>query len=1506
MVTALVAGEVNRMDGLADVVVGIAGLDGPQALVFEWPKGALRGEPEIISLPAEATALALGQLDLEYPIDLAVAAGNKLLIVHGRDRRLSSSPARRAEVPPATVEQRSFPFTIASIVVGDFTGSPWREIALLAEDGTVHLLEAGDRKVKALGEPSQSSPPGPRIGDWRLEAVFTMPQVRGLNARAAAPRLVKARVSSLPHDDLLVINGPSHQLHILIGGSVLDHQTGTSRSPVTLDALGEPVAVLPMRLNADALSDLVILQGGISNRPTVVETQAAQTYTVNKTGRSGDGNESDGICDTGHIHNEGPDGHTHTLTGICTFPAAIQQANANPGADEINFSIQGTIPVIRRANQTLEVTEAVTIIGCPTHCVELSGIDAVNGFESSGGGLIITGGDTTIRSLVINSFPGAGIGISGGDGNRIEDNYIGIDMAGAQAQPNGAGLSIQNSSTNVVSGNVISGNSQRGVTIGLGGFKTVTKENEVRNNLIGTDASGKNPLGNGYEGVFVFGSEFNVTSDNVIRNNVISDNARDQFQFIDGGVLISPADGTLIQGNKIGTDIDGKEPLGNGRRGVHVEGAPGTTIGGTQESFRNIISNNDGSGVLLFGFGAFVGGVRQPADYKVQGNFIGTDGTGTEPLGNGSADVEFIPGREHAGVEILTSKGNIIGGTTGTTLGGPCTGACNLISANLYGILIHDTPQPDLFGTGNEVLGNFIGTDHTGTVIDRDGAIGTQLGNEIHGIKIVGARGTTIGVTGDEGRNVISGNFEFGVAMLPIRFEDVPTHFPTGKIQGNLIGTDTSGEQPLGNGGGIHIEAHGIDIQENVVSASNTAFFLFASGNGVEILGNDNDLYRNRIGTDVNGTKDLGNEHHGVLIRGDRNCIGTLREFASGKCQTTELLDQPAQANVISGNGLNGVFIKEGTENIVLFNTIGTDLNHTKTIPNRDLGVLVNGSGKNDILQNTIAGNMKRGVHVEASTGNIIRQNSVGTDGTRKDLGNVLNGVAINDSEETLIGGPPAPGSAFKPNNVISGNGESGIEISGGEENVVLTNFIGLNQDGKSAIPNEGNGVLLKNTRSTLVKDNFISGNDSAGVRIIGGRSNILRGNSIGIEVPDIPQADVAKSVANDGPGVVIEQSVFNQIGVPTAAGENEGGNVISGNGGPGIVLGAELGADSNTVVNNLIGVDRTMKGPVLGPFSAFGEEGVVVNGNFNVIGGEPLQSSGQGIGNVISGNTGPGVLIQGGDSNKVIGNMIGTNLEGTSIEPGLGNKDTGAKVVGGRKTQILNNVIGGNRFSGVLLAGDTVQNTVENNTIGVTRDSNGECPFAGGETSIANGLDGVHVLGSAFDNTIRSNCIWLNGRDGVRVEGPDAIKNLISKNSIHANQGQGIKNLDGGNEELPPPQGELIGGSLVGTVCGDCTVEVFSDPDGQGKRFLTSTVANTNGNFTVPGVSVISPEDIITCTATDFKPTEICNNTSEFGCGTEVSPLPEGLEATKRDTDVDGGELLPGDLVEYSVQIIN
>ena len=127
----------------------------------------------------------------------------------------------------------------------------------------------------------------------------------------------------------------------------------------------------------------------------------------------------------------------------------------------------------------------------------------------------------------------------------------------------------------------------------------------------------------------------------------------------EGGIWIIDAGttGVVVEHNFIGTDVTGTKPLGNTYSGVGIAGgAANTTIGGTTAGAGNVISANREDGIWITGAGT--------TGVAVQHNFIGTDVTGTKPLGN-----------TYDGVEID-------GGAANTTIGGTTADAGNVISAN--------------------------------------------------------------------------------------------------------------------------------------------------------------------------------------------------------------------------------------------------------------------------------------------------------------------------------------------------------------------------------------------------------------------------------------------------------------------------------------------------------------------------------------------------------------------------------------------------------------------------------------------------------------------------------------------------------------------------------------------------------------------------------------------------------------------------------------------------------
>jgi VCBS repeat protein len=508
--TAMVVGEINRTDGLDDVVVASSGAAGPKVLVFEGPQGALRADPETFELPAEANSMALGQLDDSYAMDLAIAAARELTVIHGRDRKLSLDRERQAEIKPARISRRSLGFAIRSMALGDFVGDQTTDVALLSDDGTLSVLS------------NSASRNGTQIASRRIRDWKSKPMARDLGGDTT--RLICTRTSSRSSDNLAVLHSGIRYLDIIgtdTNAAANPASIGRAHS-TTLDAEDQTLAMLPMRLNGDALNDLVILNRRIAS-VSVIITAVAQTFTMTNTNDSGPG----------------------------SLRQAILDANANPGADAITFNVPGAgVPTIRPLpiapfGALPMINGTVTIDGTTQSAgrVEIDG--SLAGSGSLQEGLAVRAQSCTIRGLVINRFPGSGIGVRAGGNSIIEGNLVGTDVSGATRMRNfGVGVLIgadAGSSNNLVGGtvaaarNVISGNRNDGIQITDRG----STGNQVRGNYIGTDATGSQDLGDGdpnSEGNGVDASNFaannSIGGTTAGARNIISGN-------LDGAIVLS-------------------------------------------------------------------------------------------------------------------------------------------------------------------------------------------------------------------------------------------------------------------------------------------------------------------------------------------------------------------------------------------------------------------------------------------------------------------------------------------------------------------------------------------------------------------------------------------------------------------------------------------------------------------------------------------------------------------------------------------------------------------------------------------------------------------------------------------------------------------------------------------------------------------------------------------------------------------------------------------------------
>ena len=525
--------------------------------------------------------------------------------------------------------------------------------------------------------------------------------------------------------------------------------------------------------------------------------------------------------------------------------------------------------------------------------------------------------------------------------------------------------------------------------------------NSILGNFIGTAPSGSVARGNGLEGVWLSGSTGNLIGGTGTNGNVIAANG-------DAGVYLLNSGNNTIQGNFIGINPAGTVALGNANNGIYLINSPGNLVGGTTPGARNVVSGNGGSGLYLHG-SATTGNL-------VQGNYVGTDATGTLVIPNAGD-----------GVTAQGAGGNMIGGTN--------AGAGNLLSGNSQGGV-------GLKGTGadnNQVQGNFIGTDASG---------GRDLGNALSGITIFGGNSNMVGGTISAARNIISANKLAGVYFT--------TNSVGNLVQGNYIGLDVTGVLALGNSSnGISIDSASL----NTVGGTTAGARNVISGNtgyGVEIFGTaatGNLVQGNYVGADVTGQSALRNKLSGMHIQSSANTIGGLVSGAG---------------NLVSGNGQIGIFLDSANaaNNVVQGNFVGTDATGTNAMPNWFAGLGISGAPGNTIggvvagAGNVISGNgnpnSEAGVFLigPGASGNVFQGNRIGTDPAgRVALGNTHEGIYATNSGPNTIGGS-VPGAG----NIISANGSRGIFLDPGWGTVIQGDLIGVDVTGTNAL---GNGTII-------------------------------------------------------------------------------------------------------------------------------------------------------------------------------------------------------------------------------------------------------------------------------------------------------------------------------------------------------------------------------------------------------------------------------------------------------------
>ena len=701
------------------------------------------------------------------------------------------------------------------------------------------------------------------------------------------------------------------------------------------------------------------------------------------------------------------------------------------------------------------------------------------------------------------------------------------------------------------------------------------------------------------------------------------------------------------------------------------------------------------------------------------------------------------------------------------------TGDDNLISSNAFSSALSRTPtitgtRNDFFhnhsfsndtgvkviGNYNKVQGNIIGLNINGK---------KRAGNQNDGVEINGWNNTVGGGFFDE-ENYISGNGGDGIKI---------TAGAWNKIYNNYIGIGINTINNVGNNGdGIRINSsfNNIIDKENYISNN--------GGDGIQIFGGGtNQIYFNYIGLPLNGTNKTGNDDNGIYIyNSSRNIIGNS---AFG-------------GNYICDNGKNGIKIDDGVNNSVNNNFIGFDVSGTNKHGNSEDGVYIDSGTSNTIgnaieggnyicnnggegvyglnssalniqnnfiginisnnaagnfaagvslqycnpstiINNSIAGNKGNGITIKGGGGtenSLIGANLIGILRTGDVIGNTNAGIYLETARYVTIGT-----NGFR--NIISGNDGPGIEISGGGNNIIQNNIIGMDNAGTARKPN-ASGIVITNSSDNLIggistnNRNYISGNDGNGIEFRAQcTNNFVQYNYIGVGF------DATNNMFNSGHGIFMlgasgRRTEYNVIG-----GYYE--NVIGFNKKDGIYIGDN--ATRNNIDGNYIGVHNKLMADI-----GNGLNGISIYDHWNKIGTE--------VENYICANGSNGIFISNCGFNEIRNNYIGfcgTNLVNQAF-PNIGDgirlvNDADYNYIGLTNTvsHYNHNFITANKGNGIYIGEDCDGSRIMNNYIGMTRYDDLTIPV--------NGNAGIYLY--------KCSDTWIGGLD------PGVENSIVGKTCI-------------------------------------------------------------------------------------------------------------------------------------------
>ncbi len=629
------------LDGDTDLDLVYMGLDGPNVVFKNNGAGVLTQHQAIPNTLAGVDA-ATADFDRDGDLDVVFANGffnneNCGVRCDANTLFLNNGSGTFAAVADWTDGEAG---GTQEIAVADFDGDGWMDFVTAnwqfnGGTGSAVWLNNGTNPGTFAGFTRLELPSGPHsaravaVGDFNGDAtpdiVMSFGQLFLSNGPASwtysslgftAVEVLAGNVDGVDRDDIVVPgNWAQHHVRLNNGsGSFAAQPAFGSSSPLFKGRLVD--------ISGEGNLDLVVAADGGGTRVYVGDGSGGFTASTvsshggNRDVVAGDLN-GDGRVDFASTFNSTFGGEVWLNSGrnvfTVTSPAdsgpgtlrqAILNANATPNLpliDRIEFVL--TSSVIAPLSALPVITEPLFIDGLtqpgstcgatPANRVLPIGLDGSAAGSGAGIQFALSGGEASVRGLLIYNFPGSGIEVSGATSGTIACNAVGTNAAMNAGLANGSGITLWNSSNVVVGGgaagqgNVVSGNTSHGIaSLGSGAG------NALYGNYVGLAADGTTVLPNGVVAVALHDA-----------GTIVGGPTAGQRNYIVGGSLFGieiSGSGHVILGNHIGADVNGNAPAGAGQaRGINVGTASDVTIGGESAGEGNLIAYNSGRAIRM-------------------------------------------------------------------------------------------------------------------------------------------------------------------------------------------------------------------------------------------------------------------------------------------------------------------------------------------------------------------------------------------------------------------------------------------------------------------------------------------------------------------------------------------------------------------------------------------------------------------------------------------------------------------------------------------------------------------------------------------------------------------------------------------------------------------------------------------------------------------------------------------------------------------------------------------